>query len=80
MVTAAPNPPLAIQSGFAGGHSGFFHVNLGDMQKIFDNLGSQDKQMLWEEDSDHLVTLEPERERFIRETANFIIIVNRVSS
>jgi carboxylesterase len=42
------------------------------MQKIFERLGSQDKQMLWVEDCGHVITREPAREQVFQAAAAFI--------
>jgi carboxylesterase len=47
-------------------------VDPENSQKIFDRLGSQDKQIFFVQDCGHVVTREPERERIFREAANFI--------
>jgi carboxylesterase len=47
-----------------------------NMQRIFDHLGSQDKQMLWVENSGHVVVREPERERIFEAIEEFISRVN----
>lgn len=42
------------------------------MQKIYERLGSQHKQMLWVEDSGHVVTREPQRDLIFQAAADFI--------
>lgn len=43
-----------------------------NMQRIYDNLGSTNKQMMWIENSGHVITREPERMRIFQAAENFI--------
>ncbi len=43
-----------------------------NMEKIYANLGSTDKHMLWVEDSGHVIPREPERERVFQAAHEFI--------
>jgi len=49
------------------------------MPKVYAELGSPDKEMLWLEDSGHVVTREPERERLFQAAARFIRRVGKDS-
>ena len=42
------------------------------MGRVYADLGSADKQMLWVEDSGHVVTREPERQRVFEAAHQFI--------
>jgi esterase/lipase len=42
------------------------------MPQIFELLGSSDKQALWIDHSNHLITLDAEREKVFRAAADFI--------
>ena len=42
------------------------------MNNIYDALGSDEKSMLWLDDSGHVITREPEREIVFRAVAEFI--------
>lgn len=55
------------------------YVIRNSMQKIFDHLGSTDKEMLWVEKSGHVITEEPERERVFKVSADFIKRVSKTS-
>jgi carboxylesterase len=50
-----------------------------NMQHIFDHLGTADKQMLWVDNSGHVVTREPERQRVFEATQAFIQRVSATS-
>jgi carboxylesterase len=50
-----------------------------NMQHIFDHLGAADKQMLWVENSGHVITREPERQRVFEATEGFIRRVTETS-
>jgi carboxylesterase len=43
-----------------------------NMNKIYDALGSEEKSMIWLDDSGHVITREPEREIVFRAVAEFI--------
>jgi carboxylesterase len=43
-----------------------------NMERIYASLGSADKQMLWVEDSGHVITREPERQRVFEAAHQFI--------
>jgi carboxylesterase len=47
-------------------------VDPENAQRIYDRLGSQDKQLFFVRDCGHVVTREPERERIFEKTADFI--------
>jgi carboxylesterase len=63
-------PALLIHS---RGDESVLPVNL---QRIFEQVGAQDKQMLWVENSGHVVVREPERERIFEAIGGFIARVN----
>jgi carboxylesterase len=48
-----------------------------NMQRIYEALGTSDKQMLWVENSGHVITREPERQRVFEATEAFIQRVNQ---
>jgi carboxylesterase len=62
-------PALLVHSRTDSG-GGSFHPD--SMEKIFANLGSREKQMIWVEDSGHVVTREPEREKIFQAATDFI--------
>jgi carboxylesterase len=43
------------------------------MEQIYDSLGSHDKQVLWVENSGHVVTEDAEREQVFQSIANFVV-------
>ncbi len=47
-------------------------VPIDNMAKIFENLASEDKTMIDIQESQHLITLEPERDEVYQAAANFI--------
>ena len=47
-------------------------VPFSNMANIFENLGSQEKEMIEIDESQHLITLEPEREQVFQAAADFI--------
>jgi carboxylesterase len=51
------------------------YVVKDSMERIYENLGTADKQMVWVEGAGHVITEEPIREQVFKETAAFI---NRV--
>lgn len=59
-------PVLLMHSRQDGG------VSPENMLKIFDHLGATDKQMFWLENSGHVITREPERERVFAAAQAFI--------
>jgi len=59
-------PVLLIQS--HGDHS----IPAESMDKIYEQLGSKQKEKLWVEDSGHVIVREPEREKVFRATFDFI--------
>jgi carboxylesterase len=48
------------------------------MPKIYDALGSEDKEMVWVEKSGHVITRDGDRERVFRTAAEFVRRVSRV--
>jgi carboxylesterase len=48
-------------------------------QRIFDQLGSADKQIFWVENSGHVITREPERQRIFEAAQAFILRVTQAS-
>jgi carboxylesterase len=68
-------PVLLVHACTDTGSGGF---DAGSMPKLYAALGSQDKEMLWVEDSGHVVTREPERERVFQAAAQFIRRVGKV--
>jgi esterase/lipase len=42
------------------------------MEKIYNQIGSQDKSMLWIQDSGHVITREPSRDLVYHEAQYFI--------
>jgi len=42
------------------------------MQRIYDRLGTKDKQMLWVEDGGHVITEEPTRATAFKAASDFI--------
>jgi carboxylesterase len=59
-------PVLLVHSRTDGG------VPPENMQRIYDQLGSQDKSMLWLEKSGHVVTRDQERQRVFEATEAFV--------
>jgi carboxylesterase len=55
-------------------------VNPADMQSIYDNLGSQTKEMLWLQNSGHNVVRDSVRERVFQACHHFIRRCNQSSS
>ncbi|MFH2038189.1 MAG: alpha/beta fold hydrolase [Chloroflexota bacterium] len=55
------------------------YVIKDSMQKIYDELGTTDKQMLWVEGSGHVIPREPVREQVFKEAADFIFRVTNIS-
>jgi carboxylesterase len=55
-------------------------VDPSNMQAIFDRLSTPLKEQLWVDDSGHVVTREPERERVFAAAADFIQRVDAMSS
>ncbi len=68
-------PVLLVHSRTDSGGGGFVPDS---MSKIYAELGSQDKEMLWVENSGHVVIREPERERVFQAAAQFIRRVGKV--
>lgn len=54
------------------------YVLHGSMQKIHDHLGSQDKHMMWVENSGHVITEEPQREKVFKAAGEFIHRVSKL--
>jgi carboxylesterase len=54
------------------------YVIQGGMQKLYDALGSKDKHMLWVENSGHVITEEPQREKVFKASADFIKRVSQL--
>jgi carboxylesterase len=50
-----------------------------NMTRIYSDLGSTDKQMLWLENSGHVITREPEREQVFQAAFDFIARVNETT-
>jgi carboxylesterase len=48
------------------------YVSRGSMQRIYDQLATTDKEMMWIEGSGHVITEEPQREQVFRAAADFI--------
>ncbi len=55
-------------------------VDPHNMSSIYNHLGSQDKEMLWVENSGHVITREPERQRVFQAASDFIQRINQSSS
>jgi carboxylesterase len=51
-----------------------------NMDRIFDNLGASDKQMLWVENSGHVIVREPEREQVFQAIEGFISRITNQST
>jgi len=51
-------------------------VDPQNMSSIYNNLGSQDKEMLWIENSGHVITREPERQRVFQAALDFVQRIN----
>ena len=51
-------------------------VDPQNMSSIYNHLGSQDKEMMWVENSGHVITREPERQRVFQAASDFIQRVN----
>jgi carboxylesterase len=49
------------------------------MQSIYDNLGTEDKQMLWVEGSGHVIPREPAREQVFKAATDFIFRITNNS-
>ena len=52
------------------------YVIKDSMRKIFDRLGTNEKQMMWVEGSGHVIPREPAREQVFQAAANFITKVS----
>jgi len=50
-----------------------------NVHRIYDCLGTSDKQILWVENSGHVITREPERQRVFEAALAFILRVNQAS-
>jgi len=50
-----------------------------DMQKIYDALGTPDKQMMWVEGSAHVITEDAQRRRVFEAAADFVKKVSRIA-
>jgi len=51
-------------------------VDPQNMSSIYNHLGNQDKEMLWVENSGHVITREPERQRVFQAALDFIQRIN----
>lgn len=57
------------------------YVLEGTMERIYENLGTSEKEMVWVQDSGHVITEEPQREIVFKNAADFIRRVeNKYSS
>lgn len=70
---AVDAPVLLVHSRLDGG------VPPKNMQQIYDHLGTSDKQMLWVNNSGHVVTREPDRQQVFEATQAFIHRVTQTS-
>ncbi len=70
---AVTAPVLLVHSRLDGG------VPPNNMQLIYDHLGTSDKQMLWVNNSGHVITREPDRQQVFEAAQAFIYRISQTS-